>query len=116
MDEVAVSTDMPRERLLLQGAQALADYELLAVLLRTGSKGSNVLEFSRELLRARGGLVGLFNSRAADLQGGCAGLGKGKRRAGDSRGDGAGAALHARGNAAAVVGVLNRRTMCAIIS
>ena len=77
MDEVAVSTDMPRERLLLQGAQALADYELLAILLRTGSKGSNVLEFSRELLRARGGLVGLFNSRAADLQA-VRGLGKAK--------------------------------------
>jgi len=64
MDEVANSTDMPRERMLHSGAQALADYELLAILLRTGSKGSNVLEFSRELLRVRGGLVGLFNSRA----------------------------------------------------
>ena len=64
MDEVANSTDMPRERMLHNGAQALADYELLAILLRTGSKGSNVLEFSRELLRVRGGLVGLFNSRA----------------------------------------------------
>ena len=59
------------------GAQALADYELLAILLRTGSKGSNVLEFSRELLRVRGGLVGLFNSRAADLQA-VRGLGKAK--------------------------------------
>ena len=47
MDEVANSTDMPRERMLHNGAQALADYELLAILLRTGSKGSNVLEFSR---------------------------------------------------------------------
>jgi len=77
MDEVAVSTDMPRERMLHHGAQALADYELLAILLRTGSKGSNVLEFSRELLRVRGGLVGLFNSRAADLQA-VRGLGKAK--------------------------------------
>ena len=77
MDEVANSTDMPRERMLHNGAQALADYELLAILLRTGSKGSNVLEFSRELLRARGGLVGLFNSRAADLQA-VRGLGKAK--------------------------------------
>ena len=77
MDEVANSTDMPRERMLHNGAQALADYELLAILLRTGSKGSNVLEFSRELLRVRGGLVGLFNSRAADLQA-VRGLGKAK--------------------------------------
>ena len=77
MDEVANSTDMPRERMLHHGAQALADYELLAILLRTGSKGSNVLEFSRELLRVRGGLVGLFNSRAADLQA-VRGLGKAK--------------------------------------
>ena len=77
MDEVANSTDMPRERMLHSGAQALADYELLAILLRTGSKGSNVLEFSRELLRVRGGLVGLLNSRAADLQA-VRGLGKAK--------------------------------------
>ena len=36
MDEDAFSTDMPRERLLTKGAAALADYELLAILLRTG--------------------------------------------------------------------------------
>lgn len=58
---------MPRERLQRLGASALADYELLAILLRTGSGGKNVLEFARELLAERGGLVGLFASRFEEL-------------------------------------------------
>src|SRR6185295_8431390 len=41
--------DRPRERLLEQGAQALADAELLAVLLRTGRSGASALEVAREL-------------------------------------------------------------------
>ena len=77
MDEDAFSTDMPRERLLTKGAAALADYELLAILLRTGAKGVDVLRFAQDLLKARGGLVGLFNSRPADLQA-LRGLGKAK--------------------------------------
>lgn len=58
---------MPRERLQRLGASALADYELLAILLRTGSGGKNVLELARDLLARRGGLSGLFASRFADL-------------------------------------------------
>lgn len=58
---------MPRERLQRLGASALADYELLAILLRTGSGGKNVLEFARELLATRGGLAGLFASRFEEL-------------------------------------------------
>ena len=77
MDEDVFSTDMPRERLLTKGAAALADYELLAILLRTGAKGVDVLRFAQDLLKARGGLVGLFNSRPADLQA-LRGLGKAK--------------------------------------
>ena len=77
MDGDVVSTDMPRERLLAKGAAALADYELLAILLRTGAKGVDVRRFAQDLLKARGGLVGLFNSRPADLQA-VRGLGKAK--------------------------------------
>lgn len=43
--------DMPREKLERLGAEALRDEELLAVLLRTGYEGKNVLEISRGILR-----------------------------------------------------------------
>jgi len=43
--------DRPRERLLSRGPRALADEELLAVLLRTGRAGCDVLELSRRILR-----------------------------------------------------------------
>lgn len=61
------SEDMPRERLRRLGAGALADYELLAIVLRTGSGGKNVLTFARDVLQERGGLAGLFASRFDDL-------------------------------------------------
>lgn len=60
--------DMPRERLMRLGARALADYELLALLMRTGGKGESVLEFSRRILRERNGLVGLLTSNKTQLQ------------------------------------------------
>lgn len=50
----------PREKLLAQGAQALADAELLAVLLRTGHAGQDVLGFSQSLIDRAGGLAGLL--------------------------------------------------------
>ena len=40
----------PREKLLEKGEQALSDEELLAIILRAGYKGKNVLELSRYLL------------------------------------------------------------------
>ena len=40
----------PRERLIEFGADNLSDYELLALILRTGTKSMNVLEFSNYLL------------------------------------------------------------------
>jgi DNA repair protein RadC len=51
--------DRPRERLLREGGGALADAELLAVLLRTGCAGASALDLGRELLTAAGGLAGL---------------------------------------------------------
>jgi DNA repair protein RadC len=35
--------DRPREKLLLRGSQSLSDAELLAILLRTGTKGKSVI-------------------------------------------------------------------------
>lgn len=43
--------DMPREKIHEKGAQNLTDAELLAVLLRTGVKGRNVLKFSADILK-----------------------------------------------------------------
>ena len=42
--------ERPREKMLLRGAEALSDGELLAVLLRTGTVDKNALELARELL------------------------------------------------------------------
>ena len=58
----------PREKLITQGAQALADVELLALLLRTGTKGRSVLHMAQELLEQFGGLRGLLNTTADELK------------------------------------------------
>lgn len=42
--------ELPREKLIKYGVSNLTDVELLAILLRTGTKGCNVLELSREIL------------------------------------------------------------------
>jgi DNA repair protein RadC len=44
------SLDMPRERLLAWGPEALSDHELLAILLNTGIQGKNVSALAKELL------------------------------------------------------------------
>ena len=43
--------DRPREKLLKQGAQTLSNAELLAILIRTGIKGSSAVDLGRALLR-----------------------------------------------------------------
>ena len=42
--------DRPREKLIKSGAKFLKDYELLAILLGTGTKGKNVLEIAQDIL------------------------------------------------------------------
>jgi DNA repair protein RadC len=42
--------ERPRERLLKNGASALSDSELLAIILRTGSKKENVINLSQRIL------------------------------------------------------------------
>lgn len=53
---------MPREKLLARGPQALSDAELLAIFLRTGTPGMNVLELADCLLRQSGSLRALFSA------------------------------------------------------
>lgn len=62
-------SEKPREKFVAQGAHALTDQDLLAILLRTGTKGHSVLEVSRELLRSMPGENVYYLSEAsiADL-------------------------------------------------
>lgn len=68
----------PREKLLAQGAAALADAELLALLLRTGLPGRGVLQLAAELLQRFDGVAGLLRADAGDLKA-VKGLGPAKR-------------------------------------
>ncbi len=43
--------DRPREKLILKGPQSLSDAELIAILLRTGTKGNSVIEVAQKLLK-----------------------------------------------------------------
>lgn len=43
--------ERPREKLLLKGAKALADHELLAIILGRGSKKNDVLSLSKKIIK-----------------------------------------------------------------
>ncbi|MBC8058463.1 MAG: DNA repair protein RadC [Rhizobiales bacterium] len=68
----------PREKLLANGAAALADAELIALLLRTGFKGTSVLQLAQNLLDHFGGVPGLLHAQVDDLKK-VKGLGPAKR-------------------------------------
>jgi DNA repair protein RadC len=67
----------PRERLLAQGADALSDAELLAVLLRSGVRGKSAVDLGRELLQQFGSLTRLLEEGPARAE--LKGLGQAKR-------------------------------------
>jgi len=69
--------ERPREKLLAQGASALSDAELIALLLGTGRRGGDALALSRELLARFGGLRALIAADAEALCG-TAGMGPAK--------------------------------------
>lgn len=48
--------ERPREKLLQKGALALSDAELLAIFLRTGTRGKTAVDLARDLLNRFGGL------------------------------------------------------------
>ncbi|HUN69192.1 MAG TPA: DNA repair protein RadC [Burkholderiales bacterium] len=54
------AAERPRERLLAHGAGALSDAELLAVFLRSGTRGKSAVQLARELLAGSNGLGGLM--------------------------------------------------------
>ncbi len=59
--------ERPRERLLAEGAQRLTTAELLAIVLRTGSRGRNAVDLARRLLQEPNGLGGLEAADPATL-------------------------------------------------
>jgi len=60
-------SERPRERLQHYGAAALSNAELLAILLRVGTPGENVVALSTRLLKEFGGLGGLSKASFSDL-------------------------------------------------
>jgi len=52
--------DRPREKLLAKGPDSLSDAELLAIFLRTGTKGKSAVDLARSLLIRFGSLAGLL--------------------------------------------------------
>src|SRR5437867_1716093 len=60
-------SEQPRERLRDHGPTALSDAELLAILLRVGVAGTNVVQLAQQLLVERGGWPGLLRADYADL-------------------------------------------------
>ena len=59
--------DRPRERLFSRGAGALSDQELLAVVLRSGTRGASATDVAASLLRDHGGLRGLASAKPEEL-------------------------------------------------
>jgi DNA repair protein RadC len=68
----------PREKLLARGAAALADGELLALLLRTGYRGHGVFALAAQVLDECRGFAGLLNATPKELAA-IKGLGPAKR-------------------------------------
>src|SRR6266699_4499187 len=71
------SGERPRERLQHFGPQALSVAELLAIILRTGTRGDNALELANKLLAKYGGLPGLVRADFREL---CAEHGMGEAK------------------------------------
>lgn len=59
--------ERPRERLLRHGAKSLTAAELLAIILRTGTKGRNAVDMGRELIEKFGGLRLLLSADTKEL-------------------------------------------------
>jgi DNA repair protein RadC len=60
-------SERPRERLKHAGAGALSNAELLAIILRIGGRGENVLDMAQRLLSTYHGLGGLARASCGEL-------------------------------------------------
>ena len=59
--------ERPREKLLARGAAALSDAELLAILLRVGTRGMSAVDLARHLLGEFGSLGRLMSAGSKEL-------------------------------------------------
>lgn len=59
--------EKPREKALKYGVGVLSNRELLALLLRTGTRGKNVLELADEIMKNGGGIRGISMMSTAQL-------------------------------------------------
>lgn len=59
--------DRPREKMFIRGVQSLSDSELIAILLRTGTKGESVIQVAMNLLKKFGNLGLLANQNVNTL-------------------------------------------------
>lgn len=69
--------ERPREKLLVKGAEALSDAELLAIFLRTGIKGYTAVDLARNMLAESGGLSKLLAANEEQFCQ-CKGIGQAK--------------------------------------
>jgi DNA repair protein RadC len=60
-------SDRPRERLYFNGPTSLADAELLAIQLGSGTRGKDAVEVAREMLAAYGSLADVAGREALEL-------------------------------------------------
>lgn len=71
-DKKTASQEMPYERFLRFGPESLTEAELLAIIIRTGTKEKSALQLAEQVLRLarypREGLLGLHDVALADLQ------------------------------------------------
>jgi len=73
--------DRPRERLIKKGAESLSTAELLAILLRTGTSGTNVIDVARNLLAAAGGRLDILSRWSVEAMCRVGGIGQSKATA-----------------------------------
>ncbi len=67
--------ERPREKMLAKGADALSNAELLAIMLRTGTGRMNVIDVSREILKAADGKLNGIASMSVERLCGIEGVG-----------------------------------------
>lgn len=70
LEKATADLNRPYEKCLKYGPSVLNDAELLAVVIRTGTKGKNAVELSEEILsgyKGQKGLLGLLHLSIADL-------------------------------------------------
>lgn len=60
--------ERPRELLLEKGPDHVSDAGLIAILLRSGTKGKDAVSLARDLIKRFGGLRGLLNAKKSDLE------------------------------------------------